>query len=84
MTILTHRPRVKIDLRQGLSNVRSNWIEERDDTELLEGLSSDFANKQRFAIFTNGNVFHFRCNNALTSIMHLGDILTLFGASWYL
>jgi phosphomethylpyrimidine synthase len=40
-------PSVKIDLRQGLSNVRSNWIEERDDTELLEGLSSDFANKQR-------------------------------------
>ncbi|CAC9461396.1 Hydroxymethylpyrimidine phosphate synthase ThiC (EC [uncultured Gammaproteobacteria bacterium] len=40
-------PSVKIDLRQGLGNVRSNWIEERDDTELLEGLSSDFANKQR-------------------------------------
>jgi phosphomethylpyrimidine synthase len=40
-------PSVKIDLRQGLSSVRSNWIEERDDTELLEGLSSDFANKQR-------------------------------------
>ena len=40
-------PGVKIDLRQGLGNVRSNWIEERDDTELLEGLSSDFANKQR-------------------------------------
>jgi hypothetical protein len=39
-------PSVKIDLRQGLSSVRSNWIEERDDTELLEGLSSDFANKQ--------------------------------------
>jgi phosphomethylpyrimidine synthase len=31
-------PSVKIDLRQGLSSVRSNWIEERDDTELLEGL----------------------------------------------
>ena len=40
-------PKVKIDLRRGLDNVRSNWIEERDDTELLEGLSSDFSNQRR-------------------------------------
>ncbi|CAC9519977.1 Hydroxymethylpyrimidine phosphate synthase ThiC (EC 4.1.99.17) [uncultured Gammaproteobacteria bacterium] len=40
-------PSVKIDLRQGLGNVRSNWIEERDDTELLKGLSSDFSNERR-------------------------------------
>ena len=40
-------PSVKIDLRQGLDNVRSNWIEGRDDTELLEGLSSDFSNERR-------------------------------------
>jgi phosphomethylpyrimidine synthase len=40
-------PSVKIDLRQGLGSVRSNWIEERDDTELLKGLSSDFSNERR-------------------------------------
>ncbi|SFV85524.1 Hydroxymethylpyrimidine phosphate synthase ThiC [hydrothermal vent metagenome] len=40
-------PKVDINLRKGLDNVRSAWIEERDDTELLDGLSSNFSNKRR-------------------------------------
>lgn len=40
-------PKVKIDLRKGLSNVRTNWIEERNDTELLDKLSSNFSKQRR-------------------------------------
>jgi len=39
-------PEVSIDLRKGLDNVRSTWIEERDDTEVLENLSSTFSNER--------------------------------------
>jgi phosphomethylpyrimidine synthase len=35
-------PNVKIDLNQGLPSVRQTWIEERDDTDVLSSLSSDF------------------------------------------
>ncbi len=35
-------PDIDIDIRKGLDNVRSNWIEERNDTELLAGLSSSY------------------------------------------
>ncbi len=35
-------PAVKIDIRQGLPNVRGKWIEERGDTEILSGLSSAY------------------------------------------
>ena len=35
-------PTVSIDLAQGLSPLRAKWIEERGDTELLSGLSSEF------------------------------------------
>ena len=35
-------PEVNIDIRNGLAPVRQNWIEERGDTELLDGPSSDF------------------------------------------
>ena len=35
-------PDVTIDIRDGLAPVRQNWIEERGDTELLDGPSSDF------------------------------------------
>ncbi|MEW5893862.1 MAG: phosphomethylpyrimidine synthase ThiC [Pseudomonadota bacterium] len=35
-------PNVKIDIRQGLPALRAKWIEERDDTELLSGLSSEY------------------------------------------
>ena len=35
-------PAVRIDLRAGLPDVRSAWIDERGDTEILPGLSSEF------------------------------------------
>ncbi len=41
-------PEVTIDVRRGLADVRSAWIEARGDTERLAGLSSDFG-QQRLA-----------------------------------
>ncbi len=35
-------PDASIDLRQGLPGVRDNWIAERDDTYVLDGLSSEY------------------------------------------
>lgn len=35
-------PQVEVNLRRGLPAVREPWIEEREDTELLGGVSSDF------------------------------------------
>ncbi len=35
-------PQVSVDLLKGIPDVRSHWIEERGDTELLSGPSSDF------------------------------------------
>ncbi len=35
-------PDVAIDIQQGLAPIRDNWITERNDTELLTGLSSKF------------------------------------------
>ena len=55
-------PSVKIDVRKGLADVRSSWIEERGDTEVLSGLSSSFGqerledpelNNMRFASIRN-------------------------------
>ncbi len=37
---------VKIDLRKGLDSVRHHWIDERNDTEVLEGMSSIFSNER--------------------------------------
>ena len=37
-------PNVTIDLRTGLGDVRSAWIEERNDTEILEDSHSEFTN----------------------------------------
>jgi phosphomethylpyrimidine synthase len=39
-------PSVKIDIRQGLPAVRSAWIAERGDTEVLSGLSSAYGNSR--------------------------------------
>ncbi len=39
-------PEVSIDVRQGLAPVREAWILERDDTELLDGLSSDYGRER--------------------------------------
>ncbi len=37
---------VAIDLRKGLDSVRHHWIDERNDTEVLEGMSSVFSNER--------------------------------------
>ena len=47
-------PAVKIDLNQGLPHVRSGWIDERNDTEILDGLSSDFGKARLKDIRTEG------------------------------
>ena len=39
-------PSVTIDVRKGLADVRSAWIEDRDDTERLDGLSSEFGQRR--------------------------------------
>lgn len=39
-------PNVKIDVRKGLADVRSVWIAERGDTEVLSGLSSRFGQER--------------------------------------
>ncbi len=41
-------PDAKIDIREGLPAIRTNWILERGDTEELEGPTSDYG-KQRLA-----------------------------------
>ena len=39
-------PAVQIDLNQGLPNVRENWIESRNDTEILDTLTSAFGQER--------------------------------------
>jgi phosphomethylpyrimidine synthase len=39
-------PEVAIDLRHGLPKLRQAWIEERGDTEVLDGLSSDYGRQR--------------------------------------
>ena len=39
-------PNVEIDLLKGLSPVRAEWIAERNDTQALEGPSSDFGQER--------------------------------------
>ena len=39
-------PSVEIDLNQGLPNVRESWIDERQDTEHLESLTSAFGQER--------------------------------------
>ena len=40
-------PDVEIDLMQGIPDVRSAWIEERDDTEFLDGPTSEFGQQRQ-------------------------------------
>lgn len=49
-------PTIRIDVRQGLPDVRSAWIVERDDTELLQGSSSTYTNER----LNDGNLAHLR------------------------
>ncbi|WP_404438325.1 phosphomethylpyrimidine synthase ThiC [Stutzerimonas chloritidismutans] len=39
-------PSVTIDVRKGLGDVRSAWIDDRGDTELLDGLTSNFGQRR--------------------------------------
>ncbi|MDB4821768.1 phosphomethylpyrimidine synthase ThiC [Candidatus Pseudothioglobus singularis] len=39
-------PTKTISYRDGIDSVRSNWIEERGDTEVLDGVSSNFSNER--------------------------------------
>ncbi|MGB0128307.1 MAG: phosphomethylpyrimidine synthase ThiC, partial [Rhodocyclaceae bacterium] len=39
-------PQAKIDVRSGLPALRQAWIEERGDTELLSGLTSDYGRQR--------------------------------------
>ena len=39
-------PAVRIDIRRGLTPLRHAWITERDDTELLEKLTSEYGRKR--------------------------------------
>ena len=39
-------PTKSISYRDGINSVRSNWIEERGDTEVLDGVSSNFSNER--------------------------------------
>ncbi len=40
-------PNAKIDIRDGLPELRAKWIDERNDTETLEGLTSDYGNQRK-------------------------------------
>jgi phosphomethylpyrimidine synthase len=40
-------PDIELDLQKGLPDVRTTWIEERDDTLFLTGLSSKYGNERR-------------------------------------
>jgi phosphomethylpyrimidine synthase len=54
-------PQVPIDLLAGLPDVRSGWIEERRDTELLDGPSSEFGRRrQRDAALAHLRFEHIR------------------------
>ncbi|HQR04444.1 MAG: phosphomethylpyrimidine synthase ThiC [Proteobacteria bacterium] len=39
-------PEARIDIRQGLPALRQKWIEERNDTELLSGLTSSYGRER--------------------------------------
>ncbi|WP_020410338.1 phosphomethylpyrimidine synthase ThiC [Hahella ganghwensis] len=39
-------PEARIDLRKGLARLREGWIEERKDTELLAGFTSEFSRRR--------------------------------------
>ena len=45
-------PEADVDLARGLSGLRSAWIEEREDTERLTGLSSEYGRQRRQDLLT--------------------------------
>jgi phosphomethylpyrimidine synthase len=40
-------PEIEVDLMKGMPDLRSNWIEERADTELLDGPTSEFGQQRK-------------------------------------
>ena len=46
---------------------------------LVFGIFSQFL---QFHAFADGNVFHFRCDQAFFSEVHLGDVIVASGAAW--
>ncbi len=53
---------VQVDLQKGLGSVRDNWINERDDTELLDGPSSQFGQER----LTDPDTAHLRFEHIRT------------------
>ncbi len=53
-------PDREIDVRLGLSPMREKWILERNDTELLEGFSSEYANVRDKNIALEGLRFEYK------------------------
>ena len=53
-------PNKTIDVRKGLDTLRSNWVEERKDTELLAGFSSNYANVRDKNIALDGLRFEYK------------------------
>ena len=47
-------PNIEIDVRKGLASIRQAWIDDRDDTELLSGLSSNYANSREQNLALDG------------------------------
>jgi len=39
-------PAIQVDLRQGLDPIRSSWIEDREDSEELDGLTSEYGRQR--------------------------------------
>ncbi|MDX1452383.1 MAG: phosphomethylpyrimidine synthase ThiC, partial [Oleiphilaceae bacterium] len=53
-------PDADIDVRKGLKTLRDVWIEEREDTEWLEGFSSDYANVRDSNLALEGLRFQYK------------------------
>ncbi len=53
-------PSASIDLHRGLPSIRSPWLDRRDDTEILEGLSSHFAQQRERDLATEALRFAHR------------------------
>ncbi len=53
-------PNKEIDVRLGLSPLRENWVLERDDTELLDGFSSNYTNSREQNIALEGLKFEYK------------------------
>jgi len=55
-------PDIEIDLMKGMPNLRGTWIEERDDTELLDGPTSEFGQQRK----SDANLAHLRFEHIRT------------------